>query len=52
MYLEPQNESSFRVTELNTEAKYMVVDLGGKQMWYIQLHRNYMFNEWIDIVAL
>ncbi|XP_062582370.1 heat shock 70 kDa protein 12A-like [Saccostrea cucullata] len=29
MYLEPQNDSSFRITETDTDAKYMVVDLGG-----------------------
>ncbi|XP_062582495.1 heat shock 70 kDa protein 12B-like [Saccostrea cucullata] len=29
MYLEPQNDSSFRVTETDSDAKYMVVDLGG-----------------------
>ncbi|XP_062607575.1 heat shock 70 kDa protein 12A-like [Saccostrea cucullata] len=29
MYLEPQNDSSFRGTETDSDAKYMVVDLGG-----------------------
>ncbi|XP_061183703.1 heat shock 70 kDa protein 12A-like isoform X3 [Saccostrea echinata] len=29
MYLEPQNNSSFRITEKDSNAKYMVVDLGG-----------------------